>query len=57
MKRNMKEWMAEYIKAPVKKAMPILSFPGIQIIGHTVEEMVKSGRTSGSVYESHCRPV
>ncbi len=43
MKRNMKEWMAEYIKAPVKKAMPILSFPGIQIIGHTVDEMVKSG--------------
>ena len=43
MKRNMKEWMAEYITAPVKTAMPILSFPGIQIIGHTVEEMVKSG--------------
>ena len=43
MKRNMKEWLAEYIKNPVKKAMPILSFPGVQIIGHTVDELVRSG--------------
>lgn len=43
MKQNMKEWIAGYISNPVKKAMPILSFPGVQIIGHTVEEMVKSG--------------
>lgn len=43
MKRNMKEWVAEYINNPVKKAMPILSFPGVQIIGHTVDEMVRSG--------------
>lgn len=43
MKRNMKEWVAECINNPVKKAMPILSFPGVQIIGHTVDELVKSG--------------
>lgn len=43
MKRNMKQWMADYMNNPVKKAMPILSFPGVQMIGHTVEEMVKSG--------------
>lgn len=43
MKRNMKEWVAECISNPVKKAMPILSFPGVQIIGHTVDELVKSG--------------
>lgn len=43
MKRNMNEWMQNYISDPVKKAMPILSFPGIQIIGHTVEELVRSG--------------
>lgn len=43
MKRNMKEWVREYINAPVKKAMPILSFPGIQIIHHTVDELVRSG--------------
>lgn len=43
MKRNMKEWMKDYLKNPVKKAMPILSFPGTQLIGRTVEELVRSG--------------
>lgn len=44
MKRNMKQWVWDYINSPVKKSMPVLSFPGIQIIGHTVEELVKDGR-------------
>lgn len=43
MKRNMKQWVADYMANPVKKAMPILSFPGVQIIGHTVDELVRSG--------------
>ena len=40
---NMKEWAANTIKADRKKAAPILSFPGIQLIGHTVDELVKDG--------------
>lgn len=43
MKRNMKQWAYDYIHAPKKKAMPILSFPGVQIIGHTVDQLVRSG--------------
>ena len=43
MKRDMKQWIADYLAAPVKKPMPILSFPGIHIIGKTVEELVRSG--------------
>ena len=43
MKRNMKEWAKAYIDSTKKKPIPILSFPGVQIIGHTVEEMTKSG--------------
>lgn len=43
MKRDMKKWLEEYLASPMKKAMPILSFPGVQIIGHTVEELVRSG--------------
>ena len=43
MKRNMKQWVTDYINAPVKKGMPILSFPGVQLIGHSVEELVRSG--------------
>lgn len=39
----MKNWIQECIAAPVKKAMPVLSFPGIQLTGHTVEEMVQDG--------------
>lgn len=43
MNYNMKQWVRDYIDAPAKKAMPILSFPGIQIIGHTVDELVRDG--------------
>ena len=43
MKRNMKEWVKDYMDEIKKKPIPILSFPGVQIIGHTVEEMTKSG--------------
>ena len=53
MKRNMKQWLADYISAPVKKAMPVLSFPGVQIIGHTVDELVKSGELQAPVSYTH----
>ena len=43
MKRNMNEWLQAYIHNPVKKAAPVLSFPGCRLIGHTVDELVKSG--------------
>lgn len=52
LKRNMKEWVKEYLNAPVKKAMPILSFPGIQIIGHTVEELVRDGHLQALCMEA-----
>lgn len=40
-KRNMTQWMEDFLKSPVKKPMPILSFPGIQLTGTTVRELVK----------------
>lgn len=43
MERNMKRWIKEYIDTPVKKAMPILSFPGAVMMRRTVEELVKDG--------------
>ena len=43
MEFNMKQWVKDTISAPVKKAMPILSFPGVQLTGHTVDEMVRDG--------------
>lgn len=43
MRWNMQRWVEDNIQAAVKKAMPILSFPGIQMTGYTVDEMVRDG--------------
>lgn len=40
MKRNMKAWLEELKAAPVKKALPVLSFPAIQLMGVTVKELI-----------------
>jgi uroporphyrinogen decarboxylase len=40
MKRNMKQWMQEMLDAPVKRSMPVLSFPAIQLMGITVRDLV-----------------
>ena len=42
MKMNMKQWVADMIAAPTKKAMPVLSFPAIQLMGITVKELISS---------------
>lgn len=52
MKLNMKKWVQDCIDAPVKKAMPILSFPGIHLTGHTVEEMVRDGHLQAVCMEA-----
>ena len=36
MKRDMKQWMKDVVDAPVKRAVPVLSFPAIQLMGITV---------------------
>ena len=55
MKTDMKKWMQDCINAPTKKAMPILSFPGIQLTGHTVDEMVRSGHLQAVCMEASAR--
>lgn len=52
MKRNMKKWINEYISAPEKKGIPILSFPGMQLIGASVEELVKDGHLQAKCMEA-----
>lgn len=52
MARNMKAWLKEYMEAPVKKAMPILSFPGAQLIGRTVDELVRDGHLQALCMEA-----
>ena len=40
MKRNMQKWLEEMRAAPVKKAMPILSFPAVQLQQISVKELI-----------------
>lgn len=42
MKMNMKQWIADTINSPVKKAMPVLSFPAIQKMDITVKDLISS---------------
>ena len=42
MQRNMKQWIADTIAAPVKKATPILSFPAVQLMNVTVRDLISS---------------
>lgn len=37
---NTQQWKKDIISAPVKKAMPILSFPSIQLMGITVKQLI-----------------
>lgn len=41
MSRNMKQWAADLIAAPVKKPLPLLSFPCVQLMDVTVEQLIK----------------
>lgn len=40
MKRNMYEWLEQMRSAPIKKAMPILSFPAVGLMGISVKELI-----------------
>ena len=42
MKRNMKQWIEALKNEPQKKPLPVLSFPGIQLMGITVRELIGS---------------
>ena len=38
----MKQWVADTVAAPRKKAMPVLSFPAVQLMGVTVRDLISS---------------
>lgn len=42
MKLNMKNWLNEMLEADVKKAMPVLSFPSISLMGISVVELISN---------------
>ena len=42
MNRNMKTWLKDMVASPAKKALPVLSFPAIQLMDITVRELISS---------------
>ena len=49
MKRNMIQWLNELKSAQKKKSMPLLSFPGIQLTGDTVQKLVTDANAQATV--------
>ena len=45
MKRNMKQWVQDMIASEHKKAMPVLSFPSVQLMGISVRELISSAES------------
>lgn len=41
-KMDMKKWLQDMREAPVKKALPVLSFPAIQLMGISVRDLIAS---------------
>lgn len=39
---DMKKWLQDMREAPVKKALPVLSFPAIQLMGISVRDLIAS---------------
>lgn len=48
MKYNMTKWIGEIRSMKIKKPLPVLSFPGIQMLGITVRELVENGELQSS---------
>ena len=44
MKREMYAWLEELKKAPVKKPLPVLSFPAVQLMNISVKELISSSQ-------------
>ena len=45
---DMKNWLQEQMSAGKRKALPILSFPSIQLLGVTVRELIQSSDTQAA---------
>ena len=49
MKRNMKQWIAELISGPGRSALPIMTSPGIPLIGAAPPDVFRSGKLQAEV--------
>lgn len=51
MKRDMNAWLEALRTAPVKKALPVLSFPAVQLMNITVSELISSAEAQAQAME------
>ena len=49
---NMSDWLKEAGKAKIRKSMPILSYPGTQLIGVNVEDIIDSSELQAKTAEA-----
>ena len=54
MNMNMKQWKEEVLAAPKKKAMPILSFPCVQLMGITVKQLISDSALQAEGMKKVC---
>jgi uroporphyrinogen decarboxylase len=54
---NMKQWKESVIAAPQKKAMPILSFPCVQLMGITVKHLIADSALQATGMKKICECV
>lgn len=57
MKRNMKEWLENLIAEKHKKPIPVLSFPAIQLLNITVEELIANSDLQAQAMQAIAKKV
>lgn len=55
MKRNMKKWTYQIINSIERKAMPIMTYPGLKLVNKTVLEVTKDGKSQAACIEAVAR--
>lgn len=52
MKRNMKEWKSAIIDSSERLALPIMTYPGLALVGKTVREVITSGEDQYAIIKA-----
>jgi uroporphyrinogen decarboxylase len=54
MKRNMKNWIYNICNSTDRSAMPVITYPGTQLTGSNIIDMVKDGQTQYECIKALC---
>ena len=52
MNRNMKSWLNELMKSDVRKALPVMTYPGLELIGMQVMDIITDGSKQGQCIQA-----